>query len=120
MAKTFNTVAEVQEVRKQNEPVLFNKVAALAALSKTPKHTRVSSDSLGDLAKDILECFKAANSELSVGQVVAMYAAATGKEATKELKKKISDKVWGLSDKNKNNKNPALKQSAEKGCYVLA
>lgn len=121
MAKVFNNVQEVESARKANEPVLFNVQAALKALKSTPKHTRVvSGGSLGDLAKDILECFKAAGSELSVGQVVAMYSAAKGEEVTKELKKKISDKVWGLSDKNKNNKNPALKQSSEKGCYVLA
>lgn len=121
MAKVFKNVEQVQEARAQNEDIIFNKAAALMALKSTPKHTRVSSNgSLGDLSKDILECFKAAGSELSVGQVIAMYAAAKGQEATKELKKKISDKVWGLSDKNKNNKNPALKQAADKGCYTLA
>lgn len=121
MAKVFTNVKEVEAARQANEPVLFNKAAALMALKSTPKHTRVvSGGSLGNLAKDILECFKAAGSELSVGQVIAMYTAAKGEEATKELKKKISDKVWGLSDKNKNNKNPALKQSEDKGCYVLA
>lgn len=121
MAKVFNNVTEVATARAESEPKLFNVQAALMALKSTPKHTRsVSGGSLGDLAKDILECFKAAGSELSVGQVVAMYSAAKGEEATKELKKKISDKVWGLSDKNKNNKNPSLKQGAEQGCYTLA
>lgn len=121
MVKILKNVEQVNETRQANEPILFNRQAALMALKSTPKHTRVVSGSnMGDLAKDILECFKAAGSELSVGQVIAMYAAAKGEEATKELKKKISDKVWGLSDKNKNNKNPALKQSADKGCYVLA
>lgn len=121
MAKVFNNVQEVKEARTQNEGVIFNVQAALKALKSTPKHTRVvSGGSLGDLSKDILECFKAAGSELSVSQVVAMYSAAKGEEATKELKKKISDKVWGLSDKNKNNKNPSLKQTGESGCYKLA
>ena len=35
MAKTFNNVQEVKEVRQGNEPVLFNRAAALMALQST-------------------------------------------------------------------------------------
>lgn len=118
MAKVFNNVQEVKEARQGNEPVLFNKAAALMALKSTPKAKRtVSGGSLGEISNNILECFKAAGkgTEVSTGQLIAMYAAATGKELDKVMKKKISDKVWGLA----HGKNPVLNHNKEAGVYSL-
>ena len=73
--------------------------------------------------EDLEDCFLEEAHTEAINTVVSAILAEDMKQFfqnSKELKKKISDKVWGLSDKNKNNKNPALKQSADKGCYVLA
>ena len=120
MAKVFENVAEVKEVRASNEGLMFNKAAALLALKSTPVKTRASSGVSG-MAADIVECFKVANQPLSTQQAMAMYAAAKGVELTKELKHSLSSTVWVLSDRNGKRKSPAtLKFNEETGCYELA
>lgn len=120
MAKVFNNVQEVKEVRQGNEGILFNKAAALMALKSTPVKSRVSSGVSG-MAADIVECFKVANQPLSTQQAMAMYAAAKGVELTKELKHSLSSTVWVLSDRNSKRKSPAtLKFDEATGCYTLA
>lgn len=121
MVKVMKNVMEVQEARTQNEPILFNKVAALAALKSTPVKSRASSSSSTGMAHDLLECFKVANQPLSTQQAMAMYAAAKNVELTKELKHSLSSTVWVLSDRNtKRKSNPELKYNSGTGCYELA
>ena len=118
MVKILKNVEEVKAVRAENEGVIFNKAAALMALKSTPKTKRtVSGSSLGEISNTILECFKAAGqgTEISTGQLIAMYAAATGKDLDKVMKKKISDKVWGLA----HGKNPVLNHDKDAGVYSL-
>ena len=118
MVKILKNIEQVNEGRAENEGLIFNKAAALMALKSTPKAKRtVSGSNLGEISNNILECFKAAGkgTEISTGQLIAMYAAATGKDLDKVLKKKISDKVWGLA----HGKNPVLNHNKDAGVYSL-
>ena len=91
MAKTFETIEQVQSARKAGQGVVMNMVAAIAALKATPtKAARASSPRNSEFKNDVHNLFIAAKNEgvdnLSKNQIVAMYRAAKGLSVLSDAK----------------------------------
>lgn len=116
MAK-FQEVNEVKSTREEGLKIVFNQVAAIQALKSTPmKSTRSGGNGGGHegvFTTTLKSCIKSAKDEgvltISMAQIRAMMQASIEGEMTKAVAKRISDQVWGLSDKNKKNSAPLLK-----------
>lgn len=115
MAKTFDNVNEVKTTREEGRKIVFNMAAALAALKATPMkagRTGGASES-GALKQCILDCIDAAKNDsttqIGMSQIKAMLGSAGYDLADKKVMKLVSDTVWGISDRNKNCKQPVLK-----------
>jgi len=115
------TKKQVKAARLTNEPVLFNKEAALLAYKSAVVKKGGSRGAASELTKGILECFNVAKEngvkELHVSQIREMYNAAKKTSLDAKL---FADRVWTLSDRNKKNKAPVLKAGKESGTYTLA
>lgn len=105
--------------------MVFNQVAALQALRATPMKSGRSGGCghEGEFMKTLKSCISSAKEEgvvqISMAQIRAMMQASTeGGELTDALKKRVSDSVWGLSDKNKKNDAPLLK-GVSNGVYEI-
>lgn len=114
------TKENVKNCRLVNEPVLFNREAAIAALKSAALKPAGARGAASQLSKDIIECFelakKSGQAEVSVSAIKDMYNAA--KKAT--LGGKVfADRIWAMSDRNKKNKAPLLKAGKENGVYSL-
>lgn len=116
MAK-FQEVNQVKSTREEGLKIVFNQVAAIQALKSTPmKSTRSGGNSGGHegvFTTTLKSCIQSAKDEgvlvISMAQIRAMMQASIEGEMTKAVAKRISDQVWGLSDKNKKNSTPLLK-----------
>lgn len=124
MAKVLRNVEEVKSAREEGKVYVFNRENVLAALKATPLKaggTRGGSRS-GALSKHILECVATAKdeglTELGMAQIKAMLGSFGYDITDKKVSKEISDKVWGVSDRNKNCAKPVLGKSSV-GVYTI-
>lgn len=129
MAKTFETVEQVQEARVSGKGIVMNMVAAVAALKATPtKAARASSPRDSEFKNDVHALFEEAKKEgvdaLSKNQLVAMYRAAKGLDALSDAKeeakfqKKFYEHCLANSDQpSKKNANPVYHY--ENGLFSL-
>ena len=130
MAK-FQNPEQVADTRKTSIEFNFNMVAVKAALKATPlKAPRQSScggGKEGAFTITLKQCINAAKEDgtllVSMAQIQAMMMATlenpiTDTDERKKFNKRISDQVWGMSDKNKKNTAPLLKGVAN-GTYEI-
>lgn len=113
--KTFEAVSEIKATREEGKKIVFNAAAALAALKATPMHAGHTGGGAknGALKDTILQCIATAKesgaTQISMNQIKEMLGTAGYDTQDKKQMKEVSDKVWGISDKNKNCKAPVLK-----------
>lgn len=98
MVKVFKNVEEVREAREAGRAFVFNlEMATKVAKSVAPK-TSSTGGKLGALNQQLVDLFKSSGEALTIGQVCAGFEAC-GAEITKDFRKAISDKCWGLAKK---------------------
>lgn len=130
----FQNANEVKTAREEGIKTVFNRIdlsAALMALKSTPAVSK-HSGSCGGGKKGIFminleDCIKAAKDngtvQITMNQIQAMMKTALASpfasdDEEKSFNKKVSDKVWGLSDKNKKNDTPIL-HGVSNGVYEI-
>ena len=110
------TKKEVKAMRLTNEPVLFNREAALLAFKSAAIKKGGARAASSELTKGILECFELAKKEgaktLYPNQVREMYNAAKKANVNSH---NMSTRIWTMCK----GANPSLKRNAD-GTYELA
>lgn len=109
MSKKALKVEEVNAIREQNIPFVFNMLAALEAVEKTEARVH-KSGALSGLSKNIIEICRGAGKPLATNQILAALVAG-GMTVTS---KQVCDKCWLLAKSGK------LIKCEEKGMYKIA
>lgn len=109
MSNNSKSLSQVQAIREQNVPFVFNMIAALEAVEKTEPKVR-KSGALSGLSKNILEVCKGAGKPLATNQILTALLAG-GMTVTS---KQVCDKCWLLAKSGK------LVKCEEKGMYKIA
>ena len=130
----FQNKEQVQTVREEGIKGVFNRIdlsVALVALKSTPAVSKRSGGcgggKKGIFMTNLEDCIKAAKDngtvQITMNQIQAMMKTSLSSpfasdDEEKSFNKKVSDKVWGLSDKNKKNDAPIL-HGVSNGIYEI-